>query len=259
MKKLLVLAAILAGGIAQADVYYWASSLLGGDGTTWDGSNFYNATTSGIGPTPDADDHIIIDEFALGFPIATMPVINSNVGSVNVLTPGWGYAGTSSVTITDGGWISVGAFARLGHAVDAVGILNMTGGYMVSATLHIGFNDVAGSAGGSGIVNLSGNAVLHCGNAGFGQQFPDYAPGTAQDGTGVVNMEGAARFLINGDVGANYIADGWVQAVNAGESIQREWVAESGWTEFTVIPEPATLGLFGLIGGGLLWFRKRFK
>ncbi|MEN8254566.1 MAG: PEP-CTERM sorting domain-containing protein [Verrucomicrobiota bacterium] len=29
-------------------------------------------------------------------------------------------------------------------------------------------------------------------------------------------------------------------------------------SEFMAVPEPATLGLFGLIGGGMLWVRKRF-
>ncbi|RKX45869.1 MAG: hypothetical protein DRP64_04065 [Verrucomicrobia bacterium] len=31
------------------------------------------------------------------------------------------------------------------------------------------------------------------------------------------------------------------------------------FADMTVIPEPATLGLFALVGGGMLWFRKRFS
>ncbi len=57
--------------------------------------------------------------------------------------------------------------------------------------------------------------------------------------------------------GNNYIADGWITALNAGDSIVSSYIDDS-YTSFTVIPEPATLSLVALLGGGMLWIRKRF-
>ena len=52
-----------------------------------------------------------------------------------------------------------------------------------------------------------------------------------------------------------------VTATRAGGVLQVHVQAAGVWVDdmdLTVIPEPATLGLFGLLGGGLLWTRKRF-
>ena len=49
-----------------------------------------------------------------------------------------------------------------------------------------------------------------------------------------------------------------IDAPAAGESIVASYDAGNDWTEFNVIPEPATFGLVALLGGGMLWIRKRF-
>ena len=115
---------------------------------------------------------------------------------------------------------------------------------MVGGNLQIGYA-------GTGIVNLSGSSVLHAGVLSFG----------AAGGNGVVNMEGNSRFLVNTDVtGSDFIGSGLILAINAGagKSIQEVYVPANNWTEYTVIPEPATLGMVALLGGGLLWIRKWF-
>lgn len=70
-------------------------------------------------------------------------------------------------------------------------------------------------------------------------------------GAGVMN-EGAwsiGRGAFNG--GAVDFADGIIDEVRISDHV----VAPS---EFIAVPEPATLGMFALIGGGMLWIRKRF-
>ncbi|RKX34512.1 MAG: hypothetical protein DRP64_20010, partial [Verrucomicrobia bacterium] len=54
-----------------------------------------------------------------------------------------------------------------------------------------------------------------------------------------------------------------VTAGQVGAGIQVHMQAAGVWIDdvdvtITPIPEPATLGLFGLIGGSMLWIRKRF-
>ena len=52
-----------------------------------------------------------------------------------------------------------------------------------------------------------------------------------------------------------------LSAGQAGKDIQVHVQSAGVWVDdmqLTVIPEPATLGLFGLVGGGMIWVRKRF-
>ena len=227
MKKLMVLTALLAATTsAQAAVVQW----LGNGNTAW--TNSANWTPAVV---PGSNDHVIVNN-------DTGPAtIDSDVGNVLYLTPAWNAGMGGTLNILDGGSLAVttaGGFTRLGYLVDAKGTLNMSGGYLVSGVLHLGFNSVAQNAGGSGVVNLSGNAVLHCGNLGWGQAFPDYAPGTDQDGTGEVHITGNARFLVNGDcTTSNWVANGWIDAYGvAGKSIVATYVASNSWTEFTATP-----------------------
>ncbi|MEN8256017.1 MAG: hypothetical protein ABFR33_11175 [Verrucomicrobiota bacterium] len=255
MKKLLVLAVLMAVGVVQADHFYWWGGRIGGDGFTWgeSGTNNFHHAQLGAGATnlPGSADHVIIDEnWTAPYPgNGSMPKISSDVGEIGWFTPGWGFAGTSGLTILDGGSLRVpaGGFARLGHIIDSVGFLDMQGGYMLADVLHVGFNSVAENTGGSGIVNLSGNAVLHVGSLGFGQGFDDYATGTAQDGTGEIHMSENAKLFVNGDQtitgttnAVNWIADGWIDAHGiAGSSVVATYTT-NGWTEFALdVPAPA--------------------
>jgi len=90
----------------------------------------------------------------------------------------------------------------------------------------------------------AGGASLGNGSSAYDNSSPDYADfvwvsrsviGTAPAGA-VQAMVRALAYMPN-DNGTSGI---WFDNVEA-------------------IPEPATMGLFGLMGGGLLWVRKRFK
>ncbi len=49
----------------------------------------------------------------------------------------------------------------------------------------------------------------------------------------------------------------WLRRVN--QNGASDGAYQLGAVTFDVVPEPATLGLFGLLGGGMLWIRKRFS
>jgi len=178
-----------------------------------------------------------------------MPTIGSNVGTVNDLLMGWTTAQASDLTIGIGGSLGVVALARLGHLAGSTSTIDMTGGLLNIATFHVGFS-------GDGIVNMSGDAVLDVAGLGFGYQF-------AAGGTGAINMEGNSLLKIDGDLsgaggfGEVWTGNGSIVAINGGDSISYSYNGGTGQTEFTVIPEPATLGMFALMGGGMLWIRKR--
>ena len=67
-------------------------------------------------------------------------------------------------------------------------------------------------------------------------------------GYNTINASGAVSF---GD-GATF----WLRRENLNGAADGAY--QLGAVAFDVVPEPATLGLFGLLGGGMLWIRKRF-
>lgn len=78
---------------------------------------------------------------------------------------------------------------------------------------------------------------------------------------GHVNMTDSAVMRLIGDQVDHVdslIAGGKLGTDQAGYKVER--VFDGDWTVMyvDVIPEPATIGLLGLAGGGLLWFRKRY-
>ena len=268
MKKLLALVALVAvAGSVQANTVAWINST----DTNWDGANWYNVETPANTGMPVAGDSAYIDSdyTPFGLPIlpAAMPVISSTVSNVALFMISPFYS--AQVTIADGGSIGVDSLTRIGHGDVNAGsgitaTLNMTGGYMVSALIQLGYNENDGTntlAAGHGVVNMSGDAVLHAGTMSFGQEMGAYGFDANAIGTGQINMTDSAFFLVNGDVtaeGATWVGSGMISATGAGESISYIYNSVDARTEFTVIPEPATFGLMALLGGGMLWIRKRF-
>lgn len=239
--KMLILTTLLVAGVVHADHYNWVGSLWVPPGTDWTATTSWFVQETGGAATalPGAATHVIIDEYLYGNHITTMPTLSANIGAVQYLTLGWDNVGTTSMNVADGGNVYVSGFATLGHLPGSSGTLNMTGGALVANILNVG-ND------GSGVANLSGNSLLHAGLVGFGS------------GGGVVSMAENALFVVNGDVtGSDLVGTGHVVALNAGESIREFYNADLARTEFSVIPEPSTLGLVALLGSGLLWVRKR--
>ncbi len=254
MKKWLVLVALLVGAVsAQATVFYWAGDWFepAGDGEWTTAANWYDTTIGAALAPPGAAEHVIIDENVAGNPVGN-PTLSAAGGTVNILTLGWGYAGTATLNMTDGASLSVagaGTFTRLGQIAGSTSYINMTGASSLETTvLHVGFY-------GDGTINMNDDAIIRTADLGMAAQF-------ALGGTGVINMADNAKFRFDGDktdgTAANIIAQGWITAPGAGESIVANYDAGNNWTEFTVIPEPATLSMVALMGGGMLWIRKRF-
>jgi len=254
MKKWLVLVALLVGAVsAQATVFYWAGDWFepAGDGEWTTAANWYDTTIGAALAPPGPAEHVIIDENVSGQQVGS-PTLSAAGGTVNILTLGWGYAGTATLNITDGASLTVagtGSFMRLGDAAGSTSFVNMTGGSLETAILHVGYL-------GDGTVNMSGNATIQTADLGVAIAGPGF-------GTGVINMTDNAKFRYDGDkvtggTAASILSQNWIVASGAGESIEYNYDPGNDWTEFTVVPEPATLSMVALLGGGMLWIRKRF-
>jgi len=76
----------------------------------------------------------------------------------------------------------------------------------------------------------------------------DLTVGSPIVGYNTINSSGAVSF---GD-GDTF----WLRRENLNAAADGAY--QLGAVSFEVIPEPATLGLFALLGGGMLWVRNRF-
>ena len=89
------------------------------------------------------------------------------------------------------------------------------------------------------------------------------AGGTVNAGALVMNAQGyiditGGALVITGDVTTdinNWITGGQIVAGGGAGNVTSSFDG----TNTTVIPEPGTLGLVALMGGGMLFVRKRFK
>ena len=239
MKKWLVLVALLVGAAStQAAVVYWTGDAWTNGGTD-DYADGNSWSASGVWPTPYGTPPLAGDSHGLITPaVATIwPTISSAITETpDALGIGWDSDGT--LNVVDGAsvvfnTVYLPAFeTQVNH-----GTLNISGGSMVANSLQLGWGTSVGT------INQSGG-TLHL--------------GTAAWQNGVVNLSDTAFFLIIGDQTAlDLVGNGWIQAPVAGESVVETWNAGENRTEYTVIPEPATLGMVALMGGGMLWIRKR--
>lgn len=243
MKKRLILVAMLvvcAVG-AQAAVVKWAGTHFDGSADYADGSSWtIDGFSTSYGSMPQsADSHGLIGSWAS----TEMPTISSAIMQApSTLGIGWdNFYG--ELNLVDGGSI----YAKkviLGYngTVASVGVLNISGGLMVvGEELKLGGDN--GALATSGTINQTGG-ILHLAAA------PVF-------NNGVINLSDTAVFKINGDQTAlDLVGNGFVQASVAGQSVVESYNSGSNLTEYTVIPEPATLGLFALSSVGILWFRK---
>ena len=238
ISKYLVIAALLVGTISAQGTQIYFRGGIDADYTkvgNWLSNDF--ATVSAY--VPGLGD---IAEIHSGAILVT-PVISSSAPDVGTLHIG-SNSPEGSLIVVDGGSINAGTL-RVGQA--AIGTLSMTGGLIEGALLNVGYN------GGTGIVDLSGNSIIHYNQV----DFSSGASGTA-------NMADNAKFRVTSISGAAadaLIDNGNILASNAGagKPIEWNWIPAGGYVEYTVIPEPATLGMVALLGGGLLWIRYRFK
>ena len=242
MKKLIVLATLLAVTASQGAVVRWGGNALGGstdwaDGGSWT-ADF--ATTYGV-PTA-ADSHALIGDQSGNFGVINMPIISSVVNDVpGAIGVGWDDA-WGGLTVADGGQLIMSQlYVGWGGAITSTGQLTMaTGSFMTGGGLNLG-------SGGDnrGSVFMTGG-LIHVGAVALG------------DGARV-DMGGDALFFVNGDFTGAGLIDSTIFAIGAGESVVETYNSADGRTEWSVIPEPATFGLFALMGGALLFARRNFR
>ncbi len=237
----------LSGIAASAAIRYWNPTVHAGGGTSeWaNPENWILAGTNDPG-VPGPDDHAVIHSWG------PMPVIASDVGTVNILTPAWHSGVTSEVTVAEGGYIYVAHFMRMSQSAEgiapSVGTLNITGGHAVVNILQLGFND-AGDGLGAGYVNIDAG-FLHCGDLGFG----------VADAR--IDIEEGAYLFLNGDRTADVAA--WVAAgkITGGDgTMGLEWAYDTpnpGLTAVWAVPKPSAFRIAAIERSGpghvrLLW------
>ncbi len=208
MRKALIMTAaavVLTIGSAQAETKTWLGGLYAGTG-----GGEYTALNNWFSPAvgsyatnlPDASDDVHIEGTSAYGSAPSMPVVDSNVGTVNNLFLGVGSsaAGNSSLTILDGGNL-VSALTGPGWQAGTTGVVSMAGGYHETSALYVGYS-------GAGIIKLSGDSVLNVPVEGAFTFGPF-------DGSGVIHLSGGAKLMLAGDLtvetgsgGATNLTDG---------------------------------------------------
>lgn len=187
-----------------------------------------------------------------------------------------------TLTIDAGGQVTVGSWLGIGHGT--TGNASVNGTLNVSTHLWMGGTSEANSVGTlsigeGGVVNVGGNIGLGTINAADasggsatitiedgGLLNLDHwsATGSIQDGS-YIDIEEGGTLIVGGSRAsqfADYVTAGKIRfgGVSAG-ALDVDYTAshDGTTTTFVAIPEPATIGLVALFGGGMLFMRRRFK
>ena len=235
MKKLLTIIVLLAvcAVSTQAAVVYWTGDAWGNPGTD-DYADGNSWSAGGEWPTPYGTPPLSTDSHGLITPaVATFwPTISSTIAQTPIaLGIGWDSDGT--LNVVDGALVTFNEVYLPAFETQVnLGTLNISGGNMIAAVLNVGYGVSIGT------VNQSGG-ILHCGSVVWNN--------------GVVNLSDSAFFLINGDQTAlDLVGNGWIATPTPGNSVVEVYNATDARTEYTVVPEPATLGLLSLLGFAFL-------
>jgi len=114
---------VFIGNTSAAVLYWHHSGFIGGsDVSQWSDPNNWGVAGTGLPAAPGPSDHALIHNYD-----NTWPIIDSDVGTVNIVTPAW-HGVHAEMTMTTGGYMYVSGFMRLGDAAGAMGVLNFTGG-----------------------------------------------------------------------------------------------------------------------------------
>jgi hypothetical protein len=243
MKWMMVALFAVASTHVQASQYAWAS-IHGDDTDEWDRvANWWWADGGQPTEAPGTDDNVLIGAIFSNTQL-DWPVMNTTVAVSNLfLGGGKGTPGKDGeLTIESGADLTVGGAFRLGSdggdGLGYTGTLYMTGGSMVSDVFAVGMN------GSEGIAYMSGDASITV------NTFFTFR----EEGTGTIYMADSSMLTVAGD--KTGLANDRIIASLGGESISASYDGSS--TTFTVIPEPATLGLVAAVGGAVLFIRRRF-
>jgi len=237
MKKLLVIVALLAIGIVQAATVHWTSGSawgVGGD-TDWDKTVNWIYNDWATHAVPAASDDVYIDRYTAG-----------NVGLLTTFDPS-----LSSATPTLGN-----VFFSAQPAGPEINLSLING-----ASLNAGNLQLGAGANATNTMYMSGNASATAGGLWVGVvatacseiQMIDTSTLTVNSG---LFFAGDSQILMDDSATVSLptilVTDGWentvINAIVAQKTIARVDDGGTGWTEYTVIPEPTTFGLLAVLG-----------
>jgi len=245
---------ITAAGASAASYWTAGSGGLWTDTGSWTGGTPADNGASAFVKASDMGAAIGADYLAPTIEVGIDAVarnLSLEVGTANSIT--MSITG-GTLTMTRGGgtsnYLRLGAGGSTGTA-----ILNMTGGRIwvdsSDGTYNPGGNDyVRVGSGYNAEINMSGDAQIWARDL------------LITSGSGNIDLSDTALIYLKADDTteiAAFVADGRITAYGGTGIVNYSYDVGSDLTTITAsIPEPATLGLVVLVGGGLLWIRNRF-
>ena len=157
-----------------------------------------------------------------------------------------------AVITIEAGWLQANKF-MIGK--DQSGRVDISGGIMTA--YNSGNQLLVGASGdwSRGKINITGNGDVRA------DTLIMNTSAFQQDSRIMINDSGVLK--LRGDqTGAgtdlmSYIGSGWIHTTDSGKWIDATYDDTWNETVVTAIPEPATLTMVALLGGGMLWVRKR--
>jgi hypothetical protein len=271
MNKKLITAVALCGmmaSVASAAIYRFDSQAAGGDDDWTNGDNWVNqddGNSKGVVPS-DLDearfnyggaegvlttDVGTIAKLQLGLDDTGGKLTVSSTGVLSVTgdfnTIGWDAGGNGGILIVNGGQITYGGWVSVANV--GTGTFELNGGLVrvENAFYHNLYNNggTASSSITDGLLDVNAMAL----------------------NSGVMDISGDGEVLIRAGTSeaqiAGWISSGLMTINGSGTAVLDTDYALTAYggdgQRITAIPEPATLGLLAVFGGGILFFRRNFR
>lgn len=246
-KRIALIATLAITGSALADDMHW-TPLFGGDMTLENPSSWYNANLATLGALPLATDNLFINRYGLndaGYDAGTGSAMLNSALTGDLMIIAWQNPITGE---TQSGHLTMGTGSSLtlnnlqtGNAPGSTVLLNLSGNAsLVTGGLWLGLDATATTT-----VNMGGSSSLTV-TAGL--------PGWSASSTVVMDLDSTFT-VVGGDLAW---ANSRITALGAGDSILATDLG-TGSTEYTVIPEPTTFSMIALLGGGMIFIKRKFR
>jgi len=281
----------------NASARLFGGTTYGGDGT-WQGANNWSDDWTGPAPTPDAATPVDIIDVGGNVTVAASGAVAGSVnvgvngwnGRIDVAVAGdlsvagnmlfqssAGFTGT----VVNEGQITIGGLTAF---QDGLGILENNGTFNNTGDIYLANNGASDttlintgsitagtlflSVAGTSQFDMNGGAVdvssfqMVEGGIGHlnlhGGTITTSAFGLNGNGGYTIDVTGTGTLIADGDHtgGLDFMIGAGLITGDAG--LDAVYDIGTGKTTLSVIPEPATLSMVALLGGGMLWIRKRF-